>query len=341
MKTVGRFWRKVIVMGSLMTMALLGFVASSTPAWADPTFATMNAAGGIYWRSAPDWNTPIARAGFGVYPGTTISVRCFQRGSAVPGSANTMWVQASWVAGPGTGSGWINEHFVNDGAAINQPPPGVPACGASAPAPAPVASTPSGSTPAAWVGSPFAGAWPNADGCNGAAFPSASCSLPNVHWWLANAPQGNWAADLQGVGPGTPVVLYVAPQNPSTPITTTVAAVSPACRSGRVSDGGYLVTVAISSGSTRLGTVTYAHVNPTVRVGQTIGRWGTQVGTVGSGYDRSAGCWGGPHVHFQAMNAQGFSCYNRGWNPGQRMNPTNFIGFVGGNYVNGARQACP
>lgn len=58
----------------------------------------MNDSGGIYWRSAPNWNTPEASSSNGFYPGTT---------------------------------GWMNEHFVNDGAPINQAAPGVPAyrCG--------------------------------------------------------------------------------------------------------------------------------------------------------------------------------------------------------------------
>jgi hypothetical protein len=92
-------------------------------------FPTMNDSGGVYWRSGTDWNTPIRQSGHGVYPGTDISVSCYQLGAAnVPGSANAMWVQASWVSGPGTGSGWINEHFVNDGAPINKAAPGVPPC---------------------------------------------------------------------------------------------------------------------------------------------------------------------------------------------------------------------
>jgi hypothetical protein len=48
-----------------------------------------------------------------------------------------MWEQATWVSGPGSGTGWINEHFINDGAAINQPSPGTPACAASSPPPPP------------------------------------------------------------------------------------------------------------------------------------------------------------------------------------------------------------
>jgi len=94
----------------------------------------MNAAGGIYWRSAPDWNTPEAIPGNGVYEGTTIAVRCYQAGTSVPGSNDTMWEQASIAAGPGSGSGWINEHFIDDGAALNQPSHGVPPCGGTPPA---------------------------------------------------------------------------------------------------------------------------------------------------------------------------------------------------------------
>jgi hypothetical protein len=96
-------------------------------------FPTMNDNGGIYWRSGTNWNTPISKSGYGVYPGTKISVSCYQMGTAnVPGSADAMWVQASWASGPGTGTGWINEHFVNDGAPINKAAPGVPPCSSSA-----------------------------------------------------------------------------------------------------------------------------------------------------------------------------------------------------------------
>lgn len=123
--------------------------ASPTPATPGPSsspaslpagqFRTTNASGGVYWRSAPDWNTPVASAGNGFYNGTVIGVSCYQAGAAnVPGTADAMWEQASWVSGPGSGSGWINEHFIEDGAAINQPSPGAPACSSpSPPAPPP------------------------------------------------------------------------------------------------------------------------------------------------------------------------------------------------------------
>jgi len=138
--------RKIMLGAASVVLTVMTLAAGWIPqgierAGAAPAYPVMNAEGGLYWRSAPDWNTPIARSGFGVYPGTVITIQCFQAGSSVPGSANTMWVQASWASGPGTGSGWINEHFVNDGAAMHQAAPGVPACGSAAPAPAPSSST--------------------------------------------------------------------------------------------------------------------------------------------------------------------------------------------------------
>jgi hypothetical protein len=65
----------------------------------------------------------------GVRVATSISVLCYQMGTGdVPGSADQMWVEASWWSGSGWGSGWINEHFINDGQPINQAAPGVPPC---------------------------------------------------------------------------------------------------------------------------------------------------------------------------------------------------------------------
>ncbi len=119
---------------AVAAIAVVGVVSvTAGPAFAAPVFSTMNDQGGIYWRSAPNWNTPVAQSGNGYYPGTNVSVTCYQGGTTVPGSANTMWVQASWVSGPGHGSGWMNEHFVNDGAPINQAAPGVPPCGTPPP----------------------------------------------------------------------------------------------------------------------------------------------------------------------------------------------------------------
>ena len=131
--------RKLAVAVPAALVAAGAFVAIPAASASSTVFPTMNDSGGVYWRSGTNWNTPIAKSGYGVYPGTKISVSCYQMGTAnVPGSADAMWVKASWASGPGTGSGWINEHFVNDGAPINKAAPGVPSC---TPTPSPSSST--------------------------------------------------------------------------------------------------------------------------------------------------------------------------------------------------------
>jgi hypothetical protein len=164
-----------------------------------------------------------------------------------------------------------------------------------------------------------------------------------VHHIVYTNPVGgyldDWAGDLQGVTAGTGVYLYAAPNDTSIPVSARVETVGPACASGSPADGGYRVTVALYSGSTRIGTVTYAHIQPSVSQGATISRWGTLLGTVGS--YRWSSCWQGVHVHVEMSSQHHYSCFNRGWSPGQKVNPTNFIGFIGGNYASDRRQACP
>lgn len=67
---VGNLLSRWLSAAAALAIAAL-FIAS--PAYADPIYPTMNDAGGIYWRSAPDWNTPIQVSGYGFYPGTYIS----------------------------------------------------------------------------------------------------------------------------------------------------------------------------------------------------------------------------------------------------------------------------
>ena len=135
--------RRTVVMLIGMTMALIGLpgLAASTAA-ADPRYEVMNAPEGVYWRSEPNWAAAERTTGFGVYNGTIIEVHCYQSGTTVEGSADTMWEQATDVGGRGYGSGWVNEHFINDGQPINQPSPGVGPCNSSPPPPPPPPVTP-------------------------------------------------------------------------------------------------------------------------------------------------------------------------------------------------------
>jgi hypothetical protein len=138
-----------VVLGLVLAAATTG-ASGVLPslAVADPTYGVMNAPEGVYWRSEPNWAAAERITGFGVYNGTIVEVHCYQSGTAVEDSADTMWEQATDVGGSGYGSGWLNEHFINDGQPLNQPSPGVPPCGGPPPEerpPEPVEEHPSGS----------------------------------------------------------------------------------------------------------------------------------------------------------------------------------------------------
>jgi hypothetical protein len=204
--------------------------------------------------------------------------------------------------------------------------------------------------PAVWVGSPVNGRWPTADGCSGSGgqYPSATCSLPRAHhtFFFGMPYRGDWGVDLQGVSAGNSVRLYAAPRSSSTAVRAKVETVRNACaaRSGESSAqtaarGGKVVVVGIYANGSRVGWVSYAHVQPSVSSGQWINRWGTQIGTVGRYTSNS--CWRGVHLHFEMTNQSDYSCYNRGWRPGQAISRTNFMGFVGGRYATSPRTACP
>jgi hypothetical protein len=80
----------------------------------------VNADDGVYWRSDPDWNTPLRVVQQGIYTGDTVALACYTRGNTVPPyNNNPLWYWAEVVAGHGQGSGWVNDHFLNTG--TNQP----------------------------------------------------------------------------------------------------------------------------------------------------------------------------------------------------------------------------
>lgn len=212
-------------------------------------------------------------------------------------------------------------------------------------------ASPAGAAPArssVWVGSPINGKWALWDGyCPGAVYPSANCSWPTVHHTYYNGMpyRGDWGTDL-GVGAGQAVQLYAAPNETWRTITAKVEKVNLACaaRSGETyqqtfNRGGHSVVVGLYEGATRIGWVTYTHVNANVSAGQWINRWGTQVGTVGQYASNS--CWTGVHLHIEMTNESNYSCFNRGWGSGSAISKTNFIGFLGGAYRTAPRQACP
>lgn len=178
--------------------------------------------------------------------------------------------------------------------------------------------------PEVWFGSPVGGSW-NADA--------------RTHHFMTNARDyGDWATDIK-VGAGVQVVLYAAPQNGGYNVTTKVEQVGPACSSGR--DGASMVAVGVYANGVKVGSIKYGHVRPSVSEGQWINRWGTSIGTVATGMTPNDLCWTGPHVHLEGFNVHNYSCFNRGYGIGSWLDPSNFVGFVGGARVGGYRQPCP
>jgi hypothetical protein len=315
---VSRRYRYALI---AVLLSFTGVLVSSGGTASATTYAVYHTTADVSARTSP---TAAPGSGYGAPVGAAIAVQCQVIGQPVGPAGNTLYF---WVIYAGR-SFYVPDTWTDSPHLAGQPPiAGIPMCG--------TATAPVSSAPLVWIGAPFHGTWPNTAGCAGAQYPSDQCSLPSVHHIVY---LGDWAADLQSVATGTPVVLYAAPQDGRTAISAQVERITPACASQVVQYGGYRVTVGLFSGSTHIGEVTYAHINPSVSQGAWISRWGTQLGTIGSYTSNS--CWNGPHTHVELYSQTNYACYNRGWAPGQWMNATNFIGFVGGNVASGPRQAC-
>jgi hypothetical protein len=312
-----------------------GGAFAAPPAIATLTVRIVNTDGqGVSSRSAPRND---ARNGYGAPEGATVMTNCWTWGDSVGPYNNRLW----WLITYSGRQFYVADRYLSTPNRANQPPGSEPQCGSAPATPPPPQSSSSpppqspppsqqssSSLPAVWIGSPIDGTWGKYES-----------SLPANH----HIPYGgDWSVDLV-TGAGNAVMLYAAPQETSRAITAKVDSVRPACKSGVVSDGGHVVVVGIYEGGTRIGWAAYAHINPSVSTGQTISRWGTNLGTIGTYRwdDRPEGCWAGAHVHFEAYNQRNYACYNRGYGLGSRVNRTNFIGFVGGDFARSKRAACP
>jgi hypothetical protein len=280
---------------------------------------------GLWLRDAP--TTTANHLGL-MYDGDAFTVNCWAPGPSVYG--DPIWLQGSWN---GRG-GWAMDYYIDTHWSTTQDltNQGMPPCGSSG------GSSGGGSAPsnAVWFGMPFHGTWPNTDGCFQPTSTAASCSLPYVHHTDFG---GDFAMDLQSVAPGTPVYLYAAPKYSSLNVTAQVTRVDYACADRNPWHGGYQVQVTLWGNGAEIGHATYAHIWPTVSYGQTISRWGTRLGTVGSYV--SNGCWTGAHVHFELYNDVHYACYAPNWHPANWLNLTNYIGYMGGAYAYGQHAACP
>jgi len=104
-----------------------------------------------------------------------------------------MWEQATDVGGPGTGSGWINEHFINDLQPLGEHSPGVPPCGAG-----PNQNTPP-PTKVSCYGDYCSGRDPVTTGCNTGAKTFAAKELSGARLELRWSPRckTEWARWIQ------------------------------------------------------------------------------------------------------------------------------------------------
>lgn len=111
------------------------------------------------------------------------------------------------------------------------------------------------------------------------------------------------------------------------------------CRSA--ARGGYYVRVAVFSGPTRIGSVTYGHLAaPPVSVGQVVDRWGGVVGALAGGLPREGSCWSGPHLHQEAYAGKGYACGARR-SSNTAIGEHDWLGFVTGTRARGPKSYCP
>lgn len=195
-------------------------------------------------------------------------------------------------------------------------------------------------SPAIWVGSPVKGTW-------GVKGDGSTVPAGGHHRLHKASPANDWSVDLSSIpNDDRGVYLYVAPSNSTynNKVTTKVLQIvdDQACRYG---GGGDLVTIGVYYNGTLYGRVTYAHIDrvSTLKVGQTVGRWGTKLGNASNLTPKTSGgsgCWTGRHVHFEMRAETQYSCWNKGYKTGQGLSRTNFVGFISGPLKTSAR-ACP
>lgn len=127
-----RRWTSAVVSMAVATGLL---TTAGATAHANPTFTVVGADGGVYFRSAADWNTPEVTPGVGIYNGDTVVLECYNFGTTTPYSANHLWYQVVDLSRPvidGYGNhpgGYVNDHFLNTpGTAANPQVQGVFHC---------------------------------------------------------------------------------------------------------------------------------------------------------------------------------------------------------------------
>jgi Putative amidase domain len=126
----------------LLSLGLAASVQSSAMA-SGPVFPVMNTSetppDGVWFRNNPSQGDSNRETGFGVYAGESMSADCFSWGDAVGPYSNHIWYRGLNVSRPTVDGhsnyGWMNTHYVNDGATADHAASGVPDCSAMTPPP--------------------------------------------------------------------------------------------------------------------------------------------------------------------------------------------------------------
>jgi hypothetical protein len=102
--------------------------SAASPPGGALVFSIVDADGGVYFRNSPSWPDTSRRSGVGVYTGDQVELVCGAFGDAVGPYDNRAWSMVRNLSRPNAGEGWVNEHFVADGAPANALAPGEPVC---------------------------------------------------------------------------------------------------------------------------------------------------------------------------------------------------------------------
>ncbi len=193
----------------------------------------------------------------------------------------------------------------------------------------------------AWIGSPIKG---------------SVSSAPASH---IRSYGGQWAVDLATNSAQTARVYIAVDARRDPRLSTKITEVSYACAAipwdsaagasktaaRRLSRGGKRVVVGVYFDGALIGRISYAHVDNGLALGthnRPVNRWGGSVGTVGT-YKNirkpdGSSCWTGRHLHLEAGNASGRSCFWSGLTAGRARATGGYLGYVG---YNSPARACP
>ena len=127
-------------------------------------------------------------------------------------------------------------------------------------------------------------------------------------------------------------------------LSLSVGSIADACTAP--ANGGKRVRVDVRVDGVFVGHVWYAHLVPTVSVGQSLSN-GQKIGDLASGLPSNSACWTGPHLHIEPYNAQDYPNATYDYSclvpraVGTAVSASSHLGVLGGGYASTFDQPCP